>query len=192
MGGKPSKPSKPQPPPPPPKKIRPPKKPFTENNKPQRLLDRAAAKAKEATLYFTNLLKKNIYLIPSFYVFILLIRVLCMDDTISHPFSYYIKFFLFFTFQYFGYFILLLATIFSIETIILLTYDHLVKAVKRLFEPFKPHRFLKYYPMNDYFWTRILPRSIYIAFILLGIVCLLFLFFLFIIPFAILLLGYTK
>ena len=187
MGGKPSKPK-----PPPPPKIRPPKKPFTESNKPQRILDRAATKAKESVLYFTTILKKNIYLVPSFYFFILLIRFLCMDHNISHPFSYYIKFILFFTFQYFGYFILLLATIFCVETIILITYTSLVKAVKRLFEPFKPHRFLKYYPMNDYFWTRLLPRSIYIAFILLGILCLLCLFFLFIIPFAILLLGYTK
>jgi hypothetical protein len=187
MGGKQSRPK-------PIIKIRPPKKPHIPQNKPvtPRTLEGAATQAKETTLYLTNLIKKNIYLIPSFYVFVLLIRFLLIDDTISHTFSYYIKFLLFFTIQYFGYIMLLIASIFSIETIILLTYDHLIKAIKRLLEKFKPHQLLKYYPINDYFWTHLLPRSITIAIVLFGIGCLFLLFFILIIPIAILLLGYTK
>lgn len=179
---------------PPPLKIRPPKKPHLPQNKPVTPLtiEGAATKAKETTLYLTNLIKKYFYLIPSFYVFVLLIRFLCMDDTISHPFSYYIKFLLFFTLQYFGYAMLLLLTIFSIESIILLTYGHLKNAIIRLLEPFKSHKLLKYYPINDYFWTHLLPRSITIAVVLFGIGCLISLFFILIIPISILLLGYTK
>jgi hypothetical protein len=155
-------------------------------------VNKVKKEAKKDVLKYTHLLQTKWYMIVQFYVFALLIRWLVIDHSITRPFMYYIKFILFFTIQYFGYAILLLASIFSIESIISMTSDTLITAVKRLLEPFKPHPFLIHYPINDYVWTHLLPKTVNIAFTLIGIGLLIFLFFMFIIPFAILLLGYTK
>jgi hypothetical protein len=174
-------------------KIRPPKKQHTIRNKKRKIeVKKKKEVNKKDPLKYTKLLTKQWKTISFFYIYILILRFIVMENPLSHSFSYYIQFILFFTLQYFGYTILLIMTLFSIESIILMTSTTLMKAIRRLFEKFKRHNFLKNYPLNDYFWTHLLPRGIHIGFILFGIFLLIILFFIFIIPSAILLLGYTK
>ena len=177
-------------------KVRPPKKQHTVRNKSKSVVKKKTEVKKEVkkdALKFTHLLQKNWKKITGFYAIVLFFRLaIIFMSNISHSISFYIKFILFFTLQYFGYAVLLIASVFSIETVILITSTTLITAIKRLLEPFKPHPFLKYYPINDYLWTHLLPRTLNIGFILFGIILLLILFFIFIVPFAILLLGYTK
>jgi len=158
------------------------------NKKKSKKIQKVKKTAKRDAFFFTKMFVSKIKYIMSGFVFILGIRLLIKKSKIN-----YISFILFFALQYFGYIILLLLSILSLEIIKVIFFNYVRTAVTKLFfgKPTK-HKFLKNYPWFDYITTFIVPHLFIIGLYLFIILITTGLLFMFIIPFAILLLGYTK
>jgi hypothetical protein len=160
------------------------------NKKKSQKIQKAKKTAKKDAFMFTKLFIQKWPYINGLFAILLLFR---LGTAIRRSKINYISFILFFALQFYGYALLFMLTIASLEIIKVVFFEYVRNAVKKLFtDKPKKHLFLKNYPWFDYITTFLGPHLFMIALYLFVVLLVASLLFMFIIPFAILLLGYTK